>query len=249
MPRLRPGGPPDIAALYRARIRQEGSRPPGPPADGWPATWIDILYRELPHLPKVTLPPTRSSPFRRLVTSRRSCRRYAPESIPIDALAAMVDAVGLLLEPGEGRRPYPSAGARYPIDTYLLVRAVDGVTAGRYLHSLRDRSLRRIGGPVSPSVLRSLYGESWVEEAAVVFVFVAQWGRSEVKYVERGTLFAAIEAGHMAQNLLLAAQEQGLAGCPLGSGSEPHLEALLKLVVPEESPVYAVAVGRPHGAP
>ena len=62
---------------------------------------------------------------------------------------------------------------------------------------------------------------------------------------ERAVRYAAFEAGHVGQNLLLQAVALGLAGVPMGSFSMPTVSRLLALP-PEEVPLYLFAVGRPR---
>ena len=53
----------------------------------------------------------------------------------------------------------------------------------------------------------------------------------------------AMEAGHVAQNVMLQAVALGLASVPIGAFHDAQLAKVLQLV-PEERPLYMLAVGR-----
>jgi SagB-type dehydrogenase family enzyme len=53
-----------------------------------------------------------------------------------------------------------------------------------------------------------------------------------------------LEAGHIAQNLCLAATAMGLGACPVGAFFDDDLNALLELDGRDEAALYIVAVGK-----
>jgi SagB-type dehydrogenase family enzyme len=69
--------------------------------------------------------------------------------------------------------------------------------------------------------------------------------RLESKYGERSYRFALLEAGHIAQNLLLAATAEGVAALPVGGFVEDKLNALLGLNGRDEFAVYLILLGCP----
>lgn len=66
------------------------------------------------------------------------------------------------------------------------------------------------------------------------------------KYGARGYRLALLEAGHAAQNLLLTAVANGLAGVPWGGFFEDALAELIAADSPHEQVVAAVAIGVPE---
>ncbi len=64
-----------------------------------------------------------------------------------------------------------------------------------------------------------------------------------MKYGDRGYPFALLEAGHMAQNLILVGNRLGLRSCPIGGFWERKVEDLFHLVTPEEAPIYSLVIG------
>lgn len=89
-------------------------------------------------------------------------------------------------------------------------------------------------------------GQEAVEKASAVFVITAVHARSVVEYRARGDRFVTLEAGHVAQNLLLQAVALGLAAVPIGAFEVDEVWAGLELPR-KHRPLYLVAVGNPRG--
>jgi nitroreductase len=54
-----------------------------------------------------------------------------------------------------------------------------------------------------------------------------------------------LEAGHVGQNVCLLCEEVGLCCCPIGGFLDAGLRRILHIDETEETPVYALAFGRP----
>ena len=65
-----------------------------------------------------------------------------------------------------------------------------------------------------------------------------------MKYGERGYRFMLLEAGHIAQNALLAANALGLGACPFGGFIDDDLDRLLGIDGLDEVSLYLIGVGR-----
>ena len=141
------------------------------------------------------------------------------------------------------RRPVPSAGALYPLELYALVREVDGLEAGAYhYHPFRHR-LEWLG-PFEPERLQGAFVDREIaERAAALLVVTTMIWRSRFKYGERGYRFALLEAGHAAQNMVLAATALALAALPLGGFYDRRLDELVGADGLDEATVYAIALG------
>jgi SagB-type dehydrogenase family enzyme len=63
------------------------------------------------------------------------------------------------------------------------------------------------------------------------------------KYGAKIYRLALLEAGHIAQNLLLTAAALGLAGLPLCGFRDAEISAAAGLDFPQQAVVYAVAIG------
>ena len=187
------------------------------------------------------------------ISQRRSCRQFGAEPVTVRDLAALLSAaygVTHALESDDGRnalplRAVPSGGALYPLELYVAAVRVDGLEPG--LLPLRSRSSacsRSRGTRSAPTtLLRSRpIRRSWPAAAAVIFV-AAVFGRTRFKYGVRGYRFALLEAGHVGQNVLLAATALGLGAVPLGGYYDRLTDEFLGLDGVNESTLYSIAVG------
>ena len=80
-------------------------------------------------------------------------------------------------------------------------------------------------------------------EAAVVFVWTAVVERAKWKYRERGYRYLYLDAGHIGQNLYLAANSLGLGCCTIGAFYDDEVNRLIEVDGQRETAVYLGAVG------
>ncbi|HZO61751.1 MAG TPA: SagB/ThcOx family dehydrogenase [Gaiellaceae bacterium] len=205
--------------------------------------------------PRVALPPPAelSPPLGEVITSRRSERAFDRRPIPGAALAALLHAgygVTGLLPPEDDRpalplRAVPSGGALYPLELYPAVLRVGNVKRGLYHFDPLSPGLELLRSGLREEELAALSTYPEVASSCAALVLVAAiFGRTRFKYGLRGYRFALLEAGHVAQNLALAATALGLAAVPLGALYDRRTDAFVGLDGVNESTVYAVAVGR-----
>ena len=79
--------------------------------------------------------------------------------------------------------------------------------------------------------------------AAVVFIWTAVFARTLWKYGQRGYRYVYMDAGHIAQNLALAAEATGLASCPIAALYDGQANSLVGVDGTAESVIYMTAVG------
>ena len=195
------------------------------------------------------------TPLGAAIQARLSCRQFEDQPLSLATLATMLHASygiqgQVLLDEQEMlTRPVPSGGGLYPLEVYLLVRRVQGLDPGIYHYAVIDHMLERLDfAPVPAPRLTELFlGQSYPEDAALVVVITAVLGRSLKKYADRGYRLVLLEAGHLVQNLNLAATALGWGSVNLGGFLDDELGALLDLDREVEVPVYATAVGKPRG--
>ncbi len=190
------------------------------------------------------------------IEARRSQREFGPDPIAGDELAALLHAgygVTHLLESPDGSgslplRAVPSGGALYPLELYVAVLRVDGLEAGLYHFDplLRSLEIVRIGLGADQVAVLSTYPEI-VSSCSALLLVAAVFGRTRFKYGQRGYRFALLEAGHVGQNVVLAATALGLAAVPLGGFYDRPTDEFLGLDGVNESTLYTIAVGRASG--
>ncbi len=147
---------------------------------------------------------------------------------------------------GQAFRAAPSAGACYPIDTYVVVNRVEGLEAGLYRYDVEGRRLGRLRtGDLSAAIAAACLDQEMAAEAAVVFAWVAAPARAKGRYRERAYRYVYLDAGHIGQNLHLAATALGLGCCAIGAFFDDEVNALLGVDGLEATAVYLSVVGVP----
>lgn len=81
--------------------------------------------------------------------------------------------------------------------------------------------------------------------AAVVFIWTAVFQRSKWKYGQRAYRYVYLDAGHVAENLALAATGLGLGSCPIAALYDDEVNGLIGADGVAESVIYMTAVGCP----
>lgn len=203
--------------------------------------------------PYVTLPTAQrlDMPFEELLERRASCRNYGAKALPVDQLATILwvgyGRRGVL--PGGSihiyERTVPSAGAMYPLEIYVLARRVTGLPPGVHHYAIATHGLELLSDtPLSARFLADIFmGQPYATNAATVVVLTAVLGRTTKKYLDRGYRYALLEAGHVCQNMTLAAAALGLGCLSLGGFFDDMLAGLLGTLAEEEPPLYALALG------
>jgi SagB-type dehydrogenase family enzyme len=184
--------------------------------------------------------------------NRFSCRLFSAMPVTLAEIATALAAGFGMLRPGLrsndrlAPRPSPSAGGLYPLESYVLVRRVEGLNAGVYHYAVAAHALELLPSPFSSMTdLAAVFlDQAFVNTAAAVFVTVAVPDRTLLKYGDRGYRYLLLEAGHCAQNVNLVCAALGLGGCNIGGFLDRSLAALLGVDAELEFPVYAQAIGR-----
>ncbi|MEZ2371785.1 SagB family peptide dehydrogenase [Arthrobacter sp. RCC_34] len=184
-----------------------------------------------------------ASPVTAALRRRRSAARFAPVPVSSRILSGILrESACLTVEHGRGA---PSAGGLYPIDLYLAVTAVDGVSPGIHALDPHEATLHRIPVPVDPrEFLRDcLVFQNLAEASAFQVFFVGNFLRQRIKYGQRAYRFTLIEAGHLAQAMMMCAEEAGIGSCAVGGFIDQKVDDLLCLDGVEQSVIYSVAFG------
>jgi SagB-type dehydrogenase family enzyme len=186
-------------------------------------------------------------PLWECVAKRRSIRNYAQEPLTQSELSQLLWATQGITgrEGGYAFRAAPSAGALYPLETYVAVKNVEGVEPGLYRYVPEGHRLDLIGkGDFSNLLTRAGLRQRIIRDAALVFVWTAVPARSIQKYGERALRYIFTDAGHIAENLYLAATALGLGCCAVGAFSDSEANKALQVDGQEETAVYMSTIGK-----
>ncbi len=193
-------------------------------------------------LGRVRLP--RSS-LARALRARRSALPRARSHVGRAQLSSIL-AAAYRARPREGvaRRPVPSAGALYPCELYVIALDVGGIDGGVYHYDPVRHVLERLRlDDPSDELARALVDETLVARASAAIVTTGMFWRSRFKYGLRGYRFTLLEAGHLAQNLVLAAAALRLSALPLGGFYDRRVDDLLGVDGVDESAVHITLLG------
>ena len=209
------------------------------------------VYKSYPGAPRISLPPAATmggKPVWEAIGGRRSVRDFRRTPMSLAELSQLLWASqGITKVVGDfGLRSAPSAGALYPVETYLSVQMVEGTDPGIYHYDVRVHALERLkAGDFSAAAAEAALDQGFLAEAAAVFAWTAVFERSKWKYKQRAYRYVYLDAGHIAQNVTIAAVALGLGSCQIAALYDDEVNAILGVDGEEESIVYMTAVGRP----
>lgn len=150
----------------------------------------------------------------------------------------------------QSTRTYPSGGALYPVEIYLLVtQSSNDLDRGLYYYTADRHGLRVLDrdADVAERAREDLFdvfeGSGDPSTAAVTFVLTGHFWRARAKYGPRAYRNVLQESGHLAQNVLLAAEAMDKAAVPLASYRDDEVNEYLGIDGTEQAVLYAVSVG------
>ncbi len=174
-------------------------------------------------------------------THRSSATLFGKEPIALPDLGGALD---LALAVHNDHRPYPSGGSLYPVESYLILRTVTGLNGGVYHYRPDTHELDFLWTLPEVSI-SELVNDEIARHASALLIFTSVWARSSHKYGEFSLELALMEAGHAAQNVILAAHAHGISSRPFCSFKDDILSKMLDLEMGREQVLYSLALGSP----
>ena len=204
--------------------------------------------------------PIEGTSLEEAIDGRRSSNAFDETPVRLDELGTIlstaagttdtiqIDHEGFEAPVPKAVRAYPSAGALYPVETYLLVLRGDELRPGRY-HYVPDEHVLRVLGrdeKIAAAAGQAFLGTSGEDAgmASVIIVLTGSFWRTMAKYGPRGYRYLLQESGHLAQNILLVAVALGLSALPVGGFYDDAVNELLGIDGCNEASIYAIAVGQ-----
>ena len=166
------------------------------------------------------------------------------------ALALSLQDIGTLLglsarsHKESEKRNYPSGGARFPVEVYLLSHTFEGTEGGVFHYHPTDHVLERLWDVPEDIAFSSLIRGPAHLDAACLLICTSVWKRSASKYGDYAYPLALLEAGHLSQNVLLISTALGIESRPFSSFQDQQLTSLLDINDNEEQPIHVISLAR-----
>ncbi|MBN1165099.1 MAG: SagB family peptide dehydrogenase [Candidatus Krumholzibacteriota bacterium] len=189
---------------------------------------------------------------------RRSIRRYSGDPVSLTELSQLLWAAYGITYTREntpaflrgGLKTAPSAGARYPLELYVVAYNVSGLPAGIYWYHPQGHKLSRLSaGDFRDELAAACWNQDWLKGAALSIVYSAVYARTTERYGERGRdRYVCMDLGHSAENVYLQCGSMELGTCAIGAFVDIELKKLINMTR-EEEPLYVMPVGKPAPEP
>ena len=178
------------------------------------------------------------------IDRRRSIRDYLDQPLKIEDVSQLLWAGQGISDPTNKFRTAPSAGALYPIKLYICVGNVSNLPNGLYYYQNSNHSIIMLTNiDIRKNIWEVSLWQNSIIKAPIVIIITAIFDITKRKYGERASQYVYIEAGHIAQNILLQAYALGLGGVPIGAFYDDGIKNVLK-IPKDETPIYIIPIGK-----
>lgn len=188
--------------------------------------------------------------LRQAIEERRSLRRYTEDSLTIAELSYLLWLTQGVKKVDEKRhvvwRTVPSAGCRHPFETYLSINRVNDLEPGLYRFAAVEHKLvaLELNDEFNDQLTEACGGQRQVQTSAVTFIWAAVPYRTVWRYSERSYRYLYLDAGHVCQNLHLAAESINCGICAIGAYNDDQMDALMGFNPPDMFVIYLASLGR-----
>jgi SagB-type dehydrogenase family enzyme len=187
--------------------------------------------------------------LRECIEKRRSIRNYSEDFLSQNELSWLLWCTQGIRNDSERSitlRNVPSAGARHAFETYLLINRVEGLKPGLFRYIATKHKLLKIATTegFADKAVSAAYNQNMVKKSAVTFIWVAVPYRMTWRYGERGYRYLLLDAGHVCQNLYLAAENISSGVCAIAAYHDKMFNELLGLDGEEQFVIYLATLGK-----
>lgn len=205
---------------------------------------------------RLPLPRLQPDAYELLRTRRTTCRnfdvaRHLPLALVVRMLQRVLAAQAQVRVDEETvflKRNVPSGGGLHPIETYLLVQAVEDLRPGIYHYHPVAHALEPLSGVADGTAefaARITAGQHWFANAPVLVILTSRYERSQWKYRHHAKAYRAqvLDVGHISQALYDSATELGLGAFVTAAINEVDIEQGLGLDPLREGPIAICGFG------
>ena len=174
------------------------------------------------------------------LAARRSATAYSPLGLSPEEISQLCWAAQGLTQKRKGLRTSPSARSLFPITVYLVDE--EGVLEYRP----KSHSLGRIGvGDVRRELAHAAIDQACLERASVIMILAMNQKRMKLEFGPWAERLCLLEAGAIAENVLIEATAIGLAGIPIGAFHPQAVREILG-ISGRQDPVLMIPLGHPE---
>ena len=238
---------------YKYADESDQSKGAKQPPLSWPAEEGQRII-DLPDPAAIDMP---DYSFRKAVDERRSHRSFSKQSFTLAELAYLLwctqgvqKVVSATTADGKTAersfRTVPSAGARHAFETFIMINNVDGLESGLYRYLALEHKLVevQIDAALARKISNACLEQTWMDMTAATFIWVADVYRMEWRYVQRGYRYMHLDAGHVCQNLYLAAESIASGVCGIAAFDDDAMNDILGLDGVDKFVIYIAAAGK-----
>lgn len=184
-----------------------------------------------------------------IISQRRSVRSYSSDPMSLKALSYLLWCTQGVKEIKKDictLRTVPSAGARHAFETFLLINNVTGLKTGLYRYLALEHKLLLVDDApdICDHIVAACLGQGYVGTANVTFIWAAVPYRMSWRYGERTFRYLHLDAGHVCQNLYLAAETIDYGVCAIAAFDDDALNDVLGLDGIEAFAIYIGTCGK-----
>jgi len=212
------------------------------------------LTQEAEGKPTIDLPRPESISVKAIdltqaINQRKSVRKYSDQALTLAELSYLLwctQGVKQVTSRPATLRTVPSAGSRHPFETYLLVNRVEGLQPGIYRFVSVSHQLVAVdlSAGLAEKLAQIAHRQPMVQNCAVTFIWAAVAYRSIWRYQERAYRYMHIDAGHVCQNLYLAAEAIDSGVCAIAAFDDDKINAVLGLDGLDQFVIYLATLGK-----
>ncbi len=210
------------------------------------------LYKTYPDAKTFNLPDPKGigelRGFMHLLETRKSVRKFAEKPMGLEELSYLLWASTGIQRNQNGRdfRTIPSAGARFPIESYVIAHNVRDLPQGLYHYNIKEHKLVQLREEdLRQAITDANLGQKMSGQAPAIFLWSAIFDRTCFRYSDRGYRYIYLDAGHVGHSFALAAHSIDMATTQIGAYLDGAVDGIVGLDGEYESVIYQSVVGYP----
>jgi SagB-type dehydrogenase family enzyme len=181
-----------------------------------------------------------------IIRKRESKREFSGKALNFQELLVLLEAYSR--NPLRRKfRNIPSAGALYPLNLYFtLIKDIKPhLSKGVYYFIPETHSLIQISKEPRLEEVEKIFPAQPItfKKAGAIFFITGVLERSSWKYGDKAYNYMLMEAGHLAQNILLLGESLNLAACPVAGFIHDKVSQYLGINRKQEFVLYSIFIG------